>query len=94
MNSRELGAQKRRLSVKVEREKNSLSVLPDLAVKILDYVRDHGSVTTRNIVREYGASPNTLKATCASLVEKASWCAMVQADPFGMTCPKSRTSYD
>jgi Fic family protein len=67
---RALQQQKRRLAVKVEREKNALSALPDLAVKILDYVRDQGRVTTRDIVREHGASPNTLKATFTSLVEK------------------------
>ena len=62
--------QKRRLAVKVEREKNALAVLSELAVRVLDYVRDHGRVTTRDIVREAGASPNTLKATFKSLVEK------------------------
>jgi Fic family protein len=67
---RALQQQKRRLTVKVEREKNALAVLPELAVKILDYVRDQGRVTTRDMVREYGASPNTLKATFTSLVEK------------------------
>jgi len=67
---RALQQQKRRLAVKVEREKNALAALPELAVKILDYVRDHGRVTTRDMVRETGASPNTLKATFTSLVEK------------------------
>jgi Fic family protein len=67
---RALQQQKRRLAVKVEREKNALTALPELAVKILDYVRDQGRVTTRDIVREYGASPNTLKATFTSLVAK------------------------
>ena len=67
---RALQQQKRRLAVKVEREKNALAILPELAVKILDYVRDHGRVTTRDMVRETGASPNTLKATFTSLVEK------------------------
>lgn len=67
---RALQQQKRRLAVKVEREKNALAALSELAVKILDYVRDQGRVTTRDIVREHGASPNTLKATFASLVEK------------------------
>jgi DNA-binding IclR family transcriptional regulator len=60
----------RRLAVKVEREKNALSALPELAVAILDHVRDHGRVMTRDMVRQTGASPNTLKATFASLVEK------------------------
>src|SRR5271163_1260724 len=67
---RALQQQKRRLAVKVEREKNALAALPELAVKILDYVRDQGRITTRDMVREYGASPNTLKATFTSLVEK------------------------
>ena len=67
---RALQQQKRRLAVKVEREKNALAALPELAVKILDYVRDQGRVTTRDMVREFGASPNTLKATFTSLVEK------------------------
>jgi Fic family protein len=67
---RSLQQQERRLAVKVEREKNALAVLSELSVKILDYVRDHGRVTTRDMVRETGASPNTLKSTFTSLVEK------------------------
>ena len=65
-----LQQQKRRLAVKVEREKSALATLSELAVKILDYVRDQGRVTTRDMVREFGASPNTLKATFTSLVNK------------------------
>jgi len=67
---RALQQQKRRLAVKIEREKNALAALSELSVKILDYVRDQGRVTTRDMVREYGASPNTLKVTFTSLVEK------------------------
>jgi Fic family protein len=67
---RALQQQKRKLATKVEREKNALSTLSELSVKILDYVRDQGRVTTRDMVREYGASPNTLKATFTSLVER------------------------
>jgi Fic family protein len=67
---RALQQQKRRLAVKVEREKNTLAALPELAVKILDYVRNQGRVTTGDMVREYGASPNTLKVTFTSLVKK------------------------
>lgn len=65
---RALQQQKRCLSTKVEREKNALAAPPELAVKILDYVQGHGRVTTRDMVREIGASPNTLKATFGSLV--------------------------
>jgi Fic family protein len=67
---RALQQQKRRLATKVEREKVALASLPELAVKILDYVRDHGRVTTRDMVREFGASPNTLKTTFSNLVKK------------------------
>jgi Fic family protein len=67
---RALQQQKRRLAVKVEREKNALADLPVLAVRILDYVRDHGRVATRDMVRETGASPNTLKATFSRLVDR------------------------
>jgi Fic family protein len=67
---RALQQQKRRLAVKVEREKIALATLSELAVKILDYARDQGRVTTRDMVREFGASPNTLKATFTSLVDK------------------------
>lgn len=67
---RVLQQQKRHLAIKVEREKNALSVLSELAIKIMDYVRAHRRVATRDMVRETGASPNTLKATFSNLVEK------------------------
>ena len=54
----------------MEREKNALGALSRLAVKILDYGQGHGRVTTRAMVRETGASPNTLKAIFTSLVKK------------------------
>ena len=67
---RALQQQKRRLSVKVERERKAVADLSELAFRILDYVRDQGRATTRDMVREAGASPNTLKSTFRSLVEK------------------------
>jgi len=67
---RALQQQKRRLAEKVEFEKRALSDLPDLAVNILDYVGKRGRVTSRDMVREFGASPNTLKRTFTSLVDK------------------------
>ena len=66
---RALQQQKRRLAVKVELEKGVLAALPELAVKILDHVRDHGRVTTRDMVRVAGASPNTLKTMFGRLVK-------------------------
>jgi len=67
---RALQQQKRHLAIKMERERSALAVLPALAVKILDYVRDQGRVTTRDMVRETDASSNTLKATFSALVGK------------------------
>jgi len=67
---RAMQQQKRRLAVKVEREQRAIADLSELAVTILDYVREHGRVTNRDLVWEAGASPNTLKTTFRSLVEK------------------------
>jgi Fic family protein len=67
---RALQQQKRRLAAKVEREKMALAMLPELAIHILDHARNHGRVTTGDMVRLFGASPNTLKATFAALVKK------------------------
>lgn len=67
---RALQQQARRLAVKMEREKNELAPLSVLAVKILEAARDHGRVTSRDMVRIAGASPNTLKITFTSLVAK------------------------
>jgi Fic family protein len=67
---RALQQQKRRLALKVERERIVIADLPALAVNILDYVRDQGRVTMRDMVHETGASSNTLKEHFRSLVEK------------------------
>lgn len=67
---RSMQQQKRRLAAKVELEKIEFTTLPELAIQILDYVRDHGRVTSRDIVRVAGASPNTLKTLFSRLVSK------------------------
>ena len=67
---RALQQQKRRLAEKVDREQRAMAVLSELAVQMLDYAQAHGRVTTRDIVREHGASPNTVKATFRNLVAK------------------------
>jgi hypothetical protein len=46
-------------------------VLPEFAVQILDYGRAHSRVTTRDMVRVHGASPNTAKVTLRALVARA-----------------------
>lgn len=67
---RALQQQKRRLAVKVEREKIVIADLPELAIKILDYTHDQGRVTMRDMVRTTAASKNTLKEHFRNLVEK------------------------
>jgi hypothetical protein len=66
---RALHQQMRTLAQKVERERSAVE-LSDLAVKILDYARTQGRVTTRDLVREHAASANTLKSTFGTLVKK------------------------
>ena len=67
---RSMQQQKRRLAAKVELEKIEFTTLSTLAIQILDFVRDHGRVTTRDMVRIAGASPNTLKTLFGTLVSK------------------------
>ena len=68
--TRALQQQKRSLESKVEREWRAMTDLPELAIQVLDYARQHGRVTNRDIARETGASPNTIKALFRSLTEK------------------------
>jgi Fic family protein len=58
---RALQQQKRRLAVKVEREKIVMAALPELAVQIIDHARQHGRVTMGDMIKVTGASRNTLK---------------------------------
>lgn len=83
---RALHQQMKRLAVKVEREKLMIAALPDLAVQILDYARNHGRVTIGDMIRLTGVSRNTLKEHFRKLVEnghllrhgtgKGSWYAL------------------
>lgn len=67
---RALQQQKQRLAVKVEQEKLVIATLPELAVQIIDYARNHGRVTIGEMVSITGASRNTLKEHFRRLVEK------------------------
>jgi Fic family protein len=67
---RALQQQKRRLEAKIEREERAMIDLPELAIQIMEYVRQQGRVTNRDVAREYGASPNTIKVTLGNLVDK------------------------
>ena len=67
---RALQQQKRRLAVKVEREKIVMAALPELAVQIVDHARQHGRVTMGDIIKVTGASRNTLKDHFRHLLEQ------------------------
>lgn len=65
-----LDQQKNRLAAKIEREKIVVAKLPELSVRILDVAREHGQVSTGDMVRLAGASRNTLKQQFRQLVER------------------------
>ena len=67
---RALQQQMKRLATKLEREKLVLASLPDLSLRILDHAREHGRVSTGDIIKLTGASRNTLKQQFRQLVEK------------------------
>jgi Fic family protein len=67
---RALHQQMKRLAGKVAREKLILPSVPELSVRILDQVREHGRVSMGDIVKLTGASRNTLKQQFRQLVDK------------------------
>ena len=66
---RALHQQMKRLEKKVEQEHIVLGALPELSLKILEYAREHGRVTMKDMVILTGASRNTLKEHFRKLVE-------------------------
>lgn len=66
---RSLSEQVRRLEKKVEREKIVLAALPELALQIVEFTREHGRVTIGEAIKLTGASRNTLKQHFRNLVE-------------------------
>jgi Fic family protein len=67
---RALQQQMRRLAQKVEREKIVLVAMPELSAQIVEFAREHGRVTIRDMVRRTGANRNTLKEHFRQLVNK------------------------
>ena len=63
-----LAEQVRRLEKKVEREKIVLAAMPELALKIVEFAREHGRVTIGEATKLTGASRNTLKQHFRALV--------------------------
>ncbi|WP_374289626.1 Fic family protein [Desulfovibrio desulfuricans] len=66
---RALHQQMKRLEKKVEQEHIVLAALPELSLQILEYAREHGRVTIKNMLILTGASRNTLKDHFRKLVE-------------------------
>lgn len=66
---RALHRQMKRLEKKVGEEHIVLAALPELSLKILEYARDHGRVTVKDMVSLTGVSRNTLKEHFRKLVE-------------------------
>lgn len=56
-----LRTQKRKLEDKVKRERILIEQMPELSLKILDYVREHGRVSIGEMASLTGKSRNTLK---------------------------------
>jgi len=65
-----LRQQKNRLAGKVEREKLVLAAMPELSMRIVEYAREHGRVTIRDIAILTGISRNTLKPHFRQLLAK------------------------
>ena len=59
----------KRLEKKVAREHIVLAALPELSLQILEYAREHGRVTIKDMVILTGASRNTLKEHFRRLAE-------------------------
>ena len=66
---RALYQQMKRLEKKVEQEHIVLAALPELSLQILEYARDHGRVTIKDMLILTGANRNTLKEHFRKLVE-------------------------
>lgn len=67
---RALAEQVCRLSRKVEREKSVLAALPELSLQIVEFAREHGRITMREVIRLTGGNRNTLKQHFRALVER------------------------
>lgn len=67
---RALFQQVRRLERKVEREKLVLAKLPDLALQIVEFTREHGRIIMAEAIRLTGGNRNTLKQHFRALVEQ------------------------
>jgi Fic family protein len=67
---RALTQQVRRLENKVQREKLVLATLPELALQIVEFTREHGRITIGEAIRLTGSNRNTLKQHFRTLVKQ------------------------
>ncbi len=67
---RALQRQKQRLEKKMERERVMLADLPELSMKILELVREHGRTTVAEAARASGVSRNTVKDHLKALTQQ------------------------
>lgn len=65
-----LKEQKRRLEKKIEKEHILADSLPELSIKIIEIVREHGRVTVSEAVKATGSNRNTIKDHIKKLMKK------------------------
>ena len=65
-----LKEQKNRLEKKIEKEQILAGSLPELSIKIIEIVREHGRITVGKAVKATGANRNTIKDHIKNLVKK------------------------
>ncbi len=66
---RALEKQKKNLEKKIERERIVLGQLPELSLRILEFIKSHGRGSISDIEKTTGANRNTIKKHLAQLVE-------------------------
>lgn len=67
---RSLHTQKTRLERKIEREQLMEGDLPELSVRILELAREHGRITTPQILKVTGEKPTVVRNRLGELVER------------------------
>jgi len=65
-----LRQQMKRLEGKIQKEKIMMDSLPEISLKILDHIKQHGRVTIGEMAKLTGLNRNTLKEHFRSLTEK------------------------
>jgi predicted ArsR family transcriptional regulator len=60
----------KRLERKIQKEKIMMDSLPEISLKILDHIKQHGRVTIGEMAKLTGLNRNTLKEHFRSLTEK------------------------